>query len=67
LKLCLLSSTKVRQFFGSKIFDKKGSAAGDRNFKGISLENKGRGMYWAADKITMKGFSACLVSKLTKI
>jgi hypothetical protein len=54
----LLPSTKVRQFFGIKFFDEKRSAAGDTNFKDISLENKAKGMGWAADKINMKELAA---------
>jgi hypothetical protein len=49
LILHLLSSTKVRQFFGS-----------NRNSKDISLENKEKNMCLAAVKFTMKGIAACL-------
>jgi hypothetical protein len=58
--LCLLSSTKVRQFFGSKFIEEKRSAAGDRNSKDISLENKEKNMCLAAIKITMKWIAVCL-------
>jgi hypothetical protein len=60
--LYLLPATNVRQFFGTNFFDKKRSAAGDRNFKAISLENKGKGtgMCLAAVKIKMKGIAAFL-------
>jgi hypothetical protein len=58
--LCLLSSTEVRQFFGSKFFDEKRSAAGDRDSKDICLENIEKHMCLAAVKIKMKGIAACL-------
>jgi hypothetical protein len=68
--LCLVFSTKVRQFFGSKFFDEKRSTAGDRNFKDISLENTAmgmcwaaNGMCWAANEIPKKGFAAWLGSQ----
>jgi hypothetical protein len=58
--LCLLSSTKVRQFFGSKFFYEKRSAAGNRDSKDICLENNEKHMCLAAVKIKMKGIDACL-------
>jgi hypothetical protein len=55
----MLSLTKVSQFFGSKFFDKKRFAAGNKNSKGISLENKSNFMCLGEGKITMR-LSACL-------
>jgi hypothetical protein len=47
------NSTKVTPFYGKIFFDEKRSAAGNRTFKGISLENKAKTMCWATDKIKM--------------
>jgi hypothetical protein len=54
----LLPSTKVRQFFGNKFLDEKRFAAGDTNFKDISLEIKAKGMCWTAEKIKIKELAA---------
>jgi hypothetical protein len=61
--LCLVSLTKVRQFFGRTFFDEKLPTAGDRKFKDISLENPAKGMCWAADEISKEGFAAWLGSQ----
>jgi hypothetical protein len=53
-------SPQVRLFFSNKFFNELRSAAGDKNFKGISIEKKAKVMCGPADKILLKKIVACL-------